>query len=371
MTNQQRVDDGAIGQWAREAEDLIDIDELVSIPTNQEYAVMISAVLTQWLHLADKLGLRHADDDNAEVLQRLKEYITHTAPEKRCPCKRRTKEGEHFPGCQWVAAAVAREAGVDIGPQRVSAMEEEDWWPLKWKGKSLLRYYLDKLYVDTMFNDPWVTRIMLIEGGYIFQMALLKPMIAMGHDVNAAGTHVLDNSHPGMETELNLFAYFIANGLMDFTCTEPYSPAHDILINACNSHGERRIREIHKAHLLCKLLHSLGASEQLTQPQKDSERNLMKHLEHTQRDEAYGSLAKQLESEIVENGSTRRTQVHQTLEAETKQRCQPRSLSELSRVGVRRGVGGRWFAAKVAVLPLPAMLKDFVTADLALEFERA
>ena len=43
---------------------------------------------------------------------------------------------------------------------------------------------------------------------------------------------------------------------------------------------------------------------------------------------------------------------------------------ELSRVGVRKAIGGRWFAAKVALLPIPSPLKAYVIADLAREFER-
>ena len=241
--------------------------------------------------------------------------------------------------------------------------------PFQWSGRSLLAFFLSPPvnYLYLVHEDP-VRWNRFLNLNCLFQLKVAKPLLDYGLDLNSPGLHVLDFSEGSDPVHLNLIKMFIANGLMDFSNTSNLSAARLLLTIACQTWHCATPFHMEKAHHLLHLMHSLGSSYQLTTAQKDNEVHFAGQIKA--RD--YVGLDRLLVRQLKDDGSRHRyllhTMLEKALELVKAERIQPHRLCEVARIGVRNGVGGRWFADKVARLPLPPSLKDYVQADISMQF---
>ena len=192
----------------------------------------------------------------------------------------------------------------------------------------------------------------------------------MAYDINSHTSNLFDFFGEAAGLDVDLFALLIAHGLMDFASTRNLAPSRVILGTAITAFHEGRAYRLEKAGLLVELLHSLGASYQVTTEQKQSESKFVQHIK--ERD--YMALGPELGTNLMEDRKWARgnywahNRLLNTMDDLWAQRKNPLQLCELARIGVRNAVGGRWFASTVDQLPLPSLMKVFVKADLSTQF---
>ena len=228
----------------------------------------------------------------------------------------------------------------------------------KWQGVSLFMTLLRAHWESTAYRKDISSAN--------FRNRLFRPMIRLGLDVNLHATTIYSWNPMHCSMLTYMLAEFIRHGLSNFHST---SHASIPLILACNSLSILRRKRYHrrwgKLKLIVRMVHLLGGSWQLYPCQIRYERKVLDMLRKRQmrailfhplsqkiRWLGYGIEPKDWDS------------MRKTLKYVRALRRQPLRLLDLSRISIRKAVGGQHFEAAIRQLPLPQKMKSFVRADI-------
>ena len=199
-----------------------------------------------------------------------------------------------------------------------------------------------------------------------FRPNLLKPMIRSGLDVNMHASDLYKWYPLRISHTLNIIEEFIRHGLANFHSTSD-AAIPVILICYATSNGMRHNfwRRFRKVPKILECGHRLGGSWQLNKSHLEFEESA--HKKFRTRD-IKASLIYPL------SDSLRRLEyrcnwgdwdmMKKTLEHVRALRCQPLPLTDISRISIRRAVGGQHFKQSVRALHLPLKMKEFVRANI-------
>ena len=165
---------------------------------------------------------------------------------------------------------------------------------------------------------------------------------------------------------LNIIGEFIRHGLSNFHSTSHASiPVMLVCYATSNRMGPAFWRRFRKVRQILECVHRLGGSWQLYKSQlKFEERALKKFRTRDITDPLFNPLSYPLERLQYYCNSGDWDMMKKTLEHARALRHQPLSLTDLSRISIRRAVGVRHINQSGRALPLPLKMKEFVRANI-------
>ena len=243
----------------------------------------------------------------------------------------------------------------------------EHMWPLRDHSLAPAMQSEGKSIFMLLFRSHWLTSnqetdICLTN----FRHNLLKPMIRFGLDVNVHATDIYKWYPMRISHILNVMGELIRHGLMNFHSPSPASiPVILICYAANNELCDNFLRRFRKVCQILEMLHRLGWSWQLNKSHLEfEERALKKFQTRDIADTLIYPLSDSLRRFQYQSDWRDWDKMKRALEYVRALRRQPLPLTDLSRISIRRALGGRHFKQSVRALPLPLKMKEFVRANI-------
>ena len=110
MANTESV--ALIGRRVEQAKEIIDVDYLLDLISNQEAEWSREVRVRKWRALAGKLGVGNVGNADRDMLLKMQQYVPVTPHALRCPCAQWLEFdtiGDHFPGSDLVPALEIKE----------------------------------------------------------------------------------------------------------------------------------------------------------------------------------------------------------------------------------------------------------------------